>query len=216
MTLSYQTDPFPHIIGSLPEEFYQEIKKSWNDIVHENHMLNFGNRSNIELVDEQIKLKFNNILLNANIDFSKDLLSYYPKLIDHELRLDSRVLYSENKATDYAYKIRGLHLDTGDKILVGLWYFKDDNESESYGGDLILYNPLTKQSKKIDYGSNVFVLFPNLPVSWHSVTPRLPCEHPRRYINLLLESENTILHNYKRPPGNVDSEFRGKFINYYK
>ena len=216
MKLLCVREPFPHLIGSLDEELYQQVCDSWNAISHNNYSEIAGNRSNIQLLDKEIRSKLMGILLDANEFFYTTLLDSYPKLIDHEMHLENRILYSENKATDYDYKIRGLHLDTGDKILVGLWYFKDENETGANGGDLVLYNPLTKKTKTVEYGRNVFVLFPNIPTSWHLVTPRKACQYPRRYVNLLLESKNTRLHNYQRTGTSVDSEFRGKLVTYYK
>jgi hypothetical protein len=132
-----------------------------------------------------------------------------------EYKAAVRLLYSENKPTDYEYKIRGLHLDTGDKHLVGLWYFKHPDEVDD-GGDLILMNPLTKQRKVVKYDSNMLVIFPNLPTAWHAVTSRKPSKYPRRYINLILESSEVRLHNYQRTGTSVDDEFRGKLVNYYE
>ena len=140
----------------------------------------------------------------------------YPKLVNsEEFRLDCRILYSENKPSSTGYKIRGWHLDTGDKHLVGLWYFKHPDEEDD-GGDLLLMNPVTKDHKKIKYERNKIIIFPNLPTAWHAVTPRKPSKYPRRYINLLVESPDITLHNYRRMGLSVDDEFRGKFINYYK
>jgi hypothetical protein len=144
------------------------------------------------------------------------LVKCYTKLTGLEYKaLQVRLIYSENEATDYDYKIRGLHLDTGDKHLVGLWYFKHPDDIDS-GGDLILINPKTKEKKVVEYGSNVFVIFPNLMTAWHAVTPRKASKYPRRYINLTLESPDVTLHNYQRKAIHVDEEFRGKLVNYYE
>jgi hypothetical protein len=108
-----------------------------------------------------------------------------------------------------------MHLDTGDKHLVGLWYFKHPEDTAT-GSDLLLLNPITKEKKVVKYGSNVFIVFPNLMTSWHAVTPRNPSLYPRRYINCLLESPDVKLHNYQRTGTTVDSEFRDKLVNYYE
>ena len=156
-------------------------------------------------------------MMDCYDNFGLDYVKQYPKLLEVEgVSLKPRILYSENKPTDTEYKIRGLHLDTGDKFLIGLWYFKHPDEPDDTGGDLFLLNPETKKHKKIKYKSNCFVIFPNLMTAWHSVTPRKPCKFPRRYVNLLLESTDTTLHNYRRAGLSVDDEFRGKLINYYK
>jgi hypothetical protein len=215
MNLSYHNDPFPHLIGSLDEELYKQLYDSWETVVHKNYNEKTGNRSNVPIPEGVTLNTLANIVLTCHSKFQEDYFGCYSKLIGMEYKVAIRALYSENKATDYEYKIRGLHLDTGDKHLVGLWYFKhpDDNDS---GGDLILLNPKTKQKKVVEYGSNVFVIFPNLMTAWHAVTPRKPSKYPRRYINLLLESPEVRLHNYQRTGASVDDEFRGKLVNYYE
>jgi hypothetical protein len=215
MNLSYLKDPFPHIIGSLEEEAYKAALDSWENVEHENHIEYAGNRSNINVTDQRLCNYLTKIMLDSYGKFVDDVMLCYPKLYGKEYDLTSRILYSENIASETPYKIRGLHLDSGDKCLVGLWYFKHPEDTSS-GGDLLLMNPKTKQCKRIEYGSNVFVLFPNLTTAWHAVTPRQPSKYPRRYINLLLESKQVTLHNYRRSGTSVDDEFRGKLVNYYK
>ena len=216
MNLSYHTEPFLHITASLDVDFYQKVNDSWNKVKHEKYTEYTGNRSNILLEDGEIYNELAGLMLHCNQRFGIELIKYYPKLIDEDLELKCRILYSENKATDTEYKIRGWHLDTGDKLMVGLWYFKHPDEDND-GGDLLLMNPTTKEIKKFEYGTNQLIIFPNLPTSWHAVTPRKPSKYPRRYVNLLLEiGQDKKLHNYQRVANSVDSEFRGKLINYYE
>lgn len=213
MNLSYHKDPFPHLIGSLDESLYNEINSSW--VEHTNHIPMTGNRSNIPMPECEIKSKLRDIIFFCHQQFANDYIECYPKLIDTpDFDVNPRVLYSENMASEEGYKIRGLHLDTGDKHLVGLWYFKHPDERDD-GGDLILMNPITKEHKLVKYESNVLVIFPNVMTSWHAVTPRKPSKYPRRYINLLLESSQVKLHNYQRTGTTVDSEFRGKLVSDY-
>jgi hypothetical protein len=216
MELSYHKEPFLHITCKFDEDFYNKVKQSWNNVNHENYIEYAGNRSNIEVEDLNIRSVMTDFMFHCYDNFVNELVLHYPKLIEHEFHLKPRILYSENKVSEDPYKIRGWHLDTGDKFLIGLWYFKDENEEENRGGDLLLMNPQTKEVKKFEYSSNSLIIFPNLPTSWHAVTNRLPSKFPRRYVNLLLESTDLKLHNYQRAASSVDSEFRGKFINYYK
>jgi hypothetical protein len=216
MNLSYHNDPFPHIVGSLDSDLYEQVNKSWENINHTDYSESAGNRSNIQLEDPELLSKLVPFIFNSYEKFLPNIFDCYPKLLQKEgISLSPRILYSENIPSDKGYKIRGLHLDTGDKIVVGLWYFKHPEDIDS-GGDLILMNPKTKESKKIEYGSNVFVIFPNVTTAWHMLTPRKPSKYPRRYINLLLESPDTKLHNYQRTGTSVDDEFRGKLVNYYE
>lgn len=214
MNLSFHSEPFPHVTASFDDDFYNKVNESWNTITHTDHISFTGNRSNVLMQDKDIADELTRFLFFCFEQFSLDIINHYPKLKDHESDLKSRILYSENKTSDDDYKIRGWHLDTGDKLLVGLWYFKHPNE-ENCGGDLLLMNPSTKEIKKFDYGTNQLIVFPNLTTSWHAITPRKPSIYPRRYINLLLESTNTKLHNYQRTGNSFDGEFRGKLINYY-
>jgi len=217
MTLSYHNTPFPHITGSLDEELYSMVLESWEDITNEkrNYNVASGSRANIELKSDKIKGILNSLCFDMHTKFIDAYLECYPKLLDKEFKLECRILYSENTPSDTGYKIRGLHLDSGDKFLVGLWYFKHPDEEDD-GGDLILMNPSTKEFKTVKYESNTLVMFPNTLHAWHATTPRKPSKYPRRYINLLLESPEITLHNYRRTGNSVDDEFRGKLINYYK
>jgi hypothetical protein len=217
MNLSYHKDPFPHLIGTLPEDLYREVYDSWEQIEHKDYSVVAGNRSNIPMPNEvDMSNKLAQLSLYCHNYFQADMFECYKKLAEiGEYKISVRLLYSENKPSEDGYKIRGLHLDTGDKHLVGLWYFKHPEDKDS-GGDLVLMNPLTKQRKLVEYGSNVFVAFPNLTTAWHAVTARKPSKYPRRYINLLLESPDVRLHNYQRTGTTVDDEFRGKLINYYE
>ena len=216
MNLSYHNDPFPHIEGSLDESLYQEVLDSWNSISHNNHSTAAGNRSNKQLTEINLNTKLSSIIWNCYENLINSLVHSYPKLTETEFTLQTRIIYSENIPSENSYKIRGWHLDSGDKFLVGLWYFKHPEEPENSGGDLILMNPKTKKIKVIEYSSNKFVIFANTPVAWHSVTDRKPSKYPRRYINLILESTDTKLHNYQRAGTSVDDEFRGKLVNYYE
>ena len=218
MNLSYHKDPFPHIEGSLDENLYQDVLDSWEDLegLQKDYIEAAGNRCNINLKNQNIEAYLSKLCFKIHSDLMDVYLENYPKLLDKEFRLDFRALYSENKASENSYKIRSWHLDSGDKFLVGLWYFKHPDEEEDCGGDLLLMNPLTKEHKQVKYGSNKFVIFPNIPTAWHAVTPRNPSKYPRRYVNLLIESPELTLHNYRRTAATVDDEFRGKLINYYK
>ena len=62
---------------------------------------------------------------------------YYPKLKKTIDCNDIKFTYSENPITDKGYPLRDWHLDLGNKIVTGLWYFKNVKEEDG-GGDLIL------------------------------------------------------------------------------
>jgi len=216
MNLSYYNDPFPHIIGSLDTELYEEVCSSWKNINHTSFSEIAGKRSNIPLTDKSIISKLNPILFHCYETFLPSIFTCYPKLIEKKgITLTPKILYSQNDIFKNEYKIRGLHLDTGEKIIIGLWYFKNPEEIDD-GGDLILMNPISKDTKIVKYDSNLFIAFPNITTAWHAVTPRKASKYPRNYINLLLESSDVKLHNYQRVGNSIDNEFRDKLINYYE
>ena len=75
---------------------------------------------------------------------------YYPKLKKTIDCNDIKFTYSENPITDKGYPLRDWHLDLGNKIVTGLWYFKNVKEKDG-GGDLILGNPHTGEEVTFDY-----------------------------------------------------------------
>ncbi len=109
--------------------------------------------------------------------------------------------------------MRKLHLDNGNKMVSGLWYFKDPDDDD--GGDLILYNPLTKEKDIFKYDTNKIILFPNLPISWHTITRREKSQYPRRFVCLVMESSTVVLHNYKLD-NFKDVQTYEETVNYYE
>lgn len=217
MQLFFHDKPFFHITTSFDQETYNEVLSFWETQTHTNHNESSGNRSNIEIPRSiELHKKLSDFIFTCNEYSATELIKHYPKLIKTGAELKTRILCSENISSDYPYKIRGWHLDSGDKFIVGLWYFKHPDEEEDCGGDLLLMNPSTKDFKLVKYEANTLVIFPNTPNAWHAITPRKPSKYPRRYVNLLLESPEITLHNYRRNGTSVDDEFRGKLINYQK
>lgn len=103
---------------------------------------------------------------------------------------------------------RGVHLDSTTALYGGLYYLRDDSD-DSIGGDLQLWkwNDGFSYGKKsgqyregvpdrhvdlvrtVPYKANTLVMFINTIDSLHSVTPRLPTPHTRKFFNLLADSE---------------------------
>ena len=231
MSLSYVEEPFPHIVGSFEENFYNFVKSSWDSVSFPTES-NTNNRWNVPIQDNKVLFPIREVTKTAFEYYHTEFVQHYPKLakeihidniehanqIEPDMKFEFRALYSQNPATETGFKIRNWHLDSGDKFMVGLWYFKHPEEDDD-GGHLLLMNPETKDVTKIEYKENNFILFPNLPISWHAITPRYKSKYPRRFVNFLLESDNTpkkVLHNYRRTSAHYESEFRGKLINYYK
>jgi hypothetical protein len=113
-----------------------------------------------------------------------------------DLKLDSRVLLVQNEVAYDDQIIRGWHLDQGDKLMVGLWYFKETNEGDE-GGHLLLRNGRDNRVKKVVYDKSNFIVLPNFPISWHAISPRKR-GHPRKHIDVILKSEGLRLHSFQR------------------
>lgn len=120
------------------------------------------------LTDDQTTRYLASQLDLALIMFRDALETEYGPLFDHGLT--QRSMFSTFPASDTPTKLRGPHLDSGTKVLVGLWYFADPRDSA--GGDI------TVGGCEVPYGENVMVIFPNLTSAWHSVSERAPSRHP--------------------------------------
>lgn len=201
MKLSLVEYPFPHLEGSLDSDFYEYVKSSWGD--HGEHI----GRLDLPLEDAHIISELNSIMWSSYKRFLPYFQSDYPKLDLQKVNTQFRYLYCENSEG----KIRDWHIDTGEKLVVGLWYFKHPNEVDD-GGHLMLMNPLNQQKVQFTYDTNKIIILPNLTTSWHSITPRNSSKYPRRFVNLLLEGD-IKLHNYQR---GTETEYRGRLVNYYK
>jgi len=103
-----------------------------------------------------------------------------------------RAMFATQPASPELTPVRGKHLDTGDKAIVGLWYF-------AHPGDLAGGNLKLGLDTMIPYQPNSMVIFPNLPSAWHEVTPRGPSIYDRRFINFVAETD-VRLHDYCRDP----------------
>ena len=207
MNLSYHETPFPHLRGEGPRDLYEHYLQSWEEI----DVDSTNQRKNYPIPVDENYHKITEIMMHAYELFADHLINCYPKIVTKEFRITAKHLYSTNCPSNDGYKIRDWHIDTGEKLIIGLWYFK--HPKDEGGGDLMLMNPQTGDIDKFDYGENQLIIFPNLMTSWHSITPRKPSPYPRRFLNLLIDSPDIRFHNYQRT---TESEFRGRLTNYYK
>jgi hypothetical protein len=196
--LKYHEKPWPHFTGILPEDFYNIVKDKWDTDDNKKEWNKCKNRSNIVIEDDKINTILNDISLGI-LSRSKDIFeTVYPKLVYEKLTGICSNLFSENPPNE-AYQMRKLHIDNGNKLVTGLWYFKHEDEKDD-GGHLTLHNPKTKEEKIFEYGANKIVLFPNTPVSWHYITDRKESKYPRRFICMRLEAR-LKLHDYQTKMG---------------
>ncbi len=200
------TEPFLHAVITPPIEIYDHAKSIYPTYT----TLIPGCRTNVDIEDDTISRYIDSVVDKAYETFLPRLQEEYPKMDFSSLVKKRRYLFSHNTPNIDPNVIRGLHLDNGTKIVIGLWYFKDDNDSA--GGDLYLLNPKTKQSLIFKYDSNKLILFPNVMTAWHAVTERSPTTIPRKFINIVMESD-TFLHSYNKIS---HAEPRDKVINNFK
>ena len=200
------TEPFLHAVVTPPTEVYEYARS----VYPEPPTLIPGCRTNIDIVDDTITKYIDTVVNQAYETFLPRLQEEYPKMDFDSLNKQSRYLFSHNTPSLDPNVIRGLHLDNGTKIVVGLWYFKEDNDDA--GGDLYLMNPITKQSTIFKYDSNKLIIFPNVLTAWHAVTRRNTANIPRKFINIVMESD-TYLHSYCKT-GN--EEPKDRIINNFK
>lgn len=197
--LKYYKTPWPHFTGSLPDEFYNHVKSMWDEDDSKKKWNKCKNRSNIIVEDDKINTILNDISLGILSRSQEVFEQFYPKLDYEKLTGKCSNLFSENPARR-AYAMRNLHIDNGNKLVTGLWYFQHEDEEYGKGGNLTLHNPVTKKEKLFEYGANKIILFPNTPVSWHYITSRYCSVHPRRFICMRLEAK-LKLHNYQTKNG---------------
>ena len=209
--LNYHKTPWPHFTGSLPEDFYEHVKNMWDDDDTKKKWNKIKNRSNIDIEDDKINTILNDISLGI-LTRSKDVFeTVYPRLDYEKLTGECSNLFSQNPPNE-AYSMRKLHIDNGNKLVTGLWYFKHPDEKDD-GGHLTLYNPKTKEEKIFEYGENKIVLFPNTPLSWHYITDRKESKYSRRFICMRLEAK-LKLHNYQTKNGKDIMEYTDIINNY--
>ena len=144
MNIEYKQTPWPHFVGSLDEEMYYHAFRFWETDEKLKSYNISKNRSNIEIKDEILVNYLTEVGLQVKNESEKLGIfeKYYPKLKKKIQCNDIKFTYSENPITDKGYPLRDWHLDLGNKIVTGLWYFKNVKEEDD-GGDLILGNPHT-------------------------------------------------------------------------
>lgn len=200
------TEPFLHAVIEPPLEIYDHARK----IYPAPPILAPGHRTNIDIEDDTINTYIDLVVDEAYERFLPRLQEEYPKMDFSSLDTRRRYMFSHNTPSVNPNVIRGIHLDNGAKIVVGLWYFKE--EADNAGGDLYLMNPLTKQTTIFKYDSNKLIIFPNVMTAWHAVTERNPSSIPRKFINIVLESD-TFLHSYNKTGM---AEPKDKVLNNFK
>ena len=188
------TVPIPHSVTSLDAGVYKYAVASWMSSKGVNHEL----RYNIPIHDTFISSYINDVTYRAYELLLPYIKEAYPKWIPNKLTIRSQ--FAGNLKSDHSYRMRDWHLDNGNKVVIGLWYFKHPDDSNDAG----LHISNGTSEKLIPYQENTIVFLPNLPNSWHKVGERLTWTHERRFINIVIEQQQTF-HDYTRDHNGVDS-----------
>lgn len=199
-------EPIPHyIIKGDPLMYARGLKTFTKNKRNLNYKKNI--RQNSPINDEKLKKYLEGVLSNAYISFKPYLQKAYPKWVLGEPNF--KTYYSINPASDKPFNPRMWHLDTGEKVLIGLWYAKHPDDDA--GGDLYISD--RKKYKKIPYDTNNLVIIPNLPNAWHSVSKRQPSKYDRLFFNFMMTHNGDHLHDYRRNADGSD-EFKPITNNY--
>tara|TARA_A200000159_G_scaffold159323_1_gene177817 strand:+ start:641 stop:1291 length:651 start_codon:yes stop_codon:yes gene_type:complete len=216
MNINYKDTPFPYFYGSLDKEMYEYANKLWETDEKKKYYNISKNRSNIDITDKKLINYLTKV--GAEVKALSDNLGvfekFYPKLKKKIHCNNLNFTYSENPDTDQGFPLRDWHLDLGNKIITGLWYFKHPKEQDD-GGNLVLGNPHTGEEETFHYGTNKVILFPNTPISWHRITARRPSIYPRRFICLEIKTTKVKLHSYQAIKGK-DTMKTFDVKNYYE
>ena len=197
--LNFHKEPWPHYTGALPDDFYNYVKENWNTNEEDKKWNKIKNRSNTFITDDKIITTLNEVALDILHKSESVFKKYYPRLDITKVKCSYSHTFSENPATDTGIPMRKLHIDNGNKMVTGLWYFKNENEDED-GGHLRLKNPITREETQFFYRANRIILFPNTPISWHYITEREPSKYSRRFVCTMVEAK-IKLHNYQTIKG---------------
>ena len=112
--------------------------------------------------------------------------------LDAQISINTPVLETPNS-------VREAHLDAPDKLFIGLFYLRSDDDN-STGGDLeiarwrkeprgmrgpMAYRKFVEVVETVPYARNTLILFVNSPNSLHGVTVRSRTKAPRLFMNLV-------------------------------
>lgn len=189
-------NPFPHQVLEGNNGIYEYALNNW---ICEGKSP--GTRSNVLIKDKIIHNYCEKIMADSYSLFLPTLRKEYP-LWNFDEPLKFRFQYSTNIPNTQVYSSRDWHLDSGNKVIIGLWYFKEIDDTA--GGNLQITNGRGEPISEIKYDQNVMIIFPNTLNSWHRVKERKVSGIKRRFINMLVEQE-TKLHSYRRDAKGIDT-----------
>lgn len=222
------TDPFPHVIIQYPylRSWHVALKEAfppWEQLAGGDPEPNKAHRCNASQVIGSPAGRFTQefFTYHTSAEWVSDVASVLPDLQwltslqtgvrhtgDHELSLDCQFVI--NTPSVGGTTVRDPHVDNPCEAFAALWYFRDNADAGTEGGELVLYDCDEVQYHRSKYGkgsvdpkyltpaktiqpkSNMFILFQNGPTAVHGVTPRAASEHPRMYINIIGEVQKPL------------------------
>jgi len=122
-----------------------------------------------------------------------------------QLLMDAQI--AGNTPVTEASSVKSIHIDSNNKLYTALLYLRAPDD-DSTGGDLDIVRfrkdltraeqrrrydgmfvdeKLTEPVLRVDYASNVLLMFVNCPTALHGVTVRAPTPHRRLFLNLVGE-----------------------------
>lgn len=191
--MDFEKDPIPHLTGSLDVRMYDFCVSKWKS----SDNTNIENRYNVPITNALINSYLNVITNEALSKLYPCLKNTYPNWSNDTFI--KRYQFSGNLNIDRPYKMRDWHIDSGNKVMIGLWYFKHPNDSSE--GGLHISNGFSEVY--LPYSENFVVFLPNLPNAWHKVGDRNTWTHERRFINIVVE-QSELLHDYSREDDGSD------------
>jgi len=125
---------------------------------------------------------------------------------DSDVHLDAQISIN-TPVLEQPNSVRECHLDAPNKLFVGLFYLRTEDD-DSTGGDLeisrwrrdtprglrgrMAYRTFTEVIETVPYARNTLILFVNSPLSLHGVTVRSRTKAPRLFLNLLGEVKSPL------------------------
>lgn len=187
--------PIPHISVKLDQDLYNYCLSTWPDEYEET---NHEGRYNVPVTDMRIVSELTVITKRAMTQLLPYIIKEYPKWKPNNIKI--RFQYGGNIVSDTAYKMRDWHLDNGDKLIIGLWYFKHPDDTND--GGLHITNQVDEYY--YPYETNRCLFIPNLTNAWHKVGDRNEWNYERRFINIIVD-QDIFMHDYLRADDDTDN-----------
>ena len=196
------------------------LKRSLRHLKRSNRRVNLPSK---HVVDNAALAQVWRDFINAHSDqafvqqlmwvFSEAIAEHFPGLMNADIAVGRRgtemaadfwvdALTAVNTPFRRKGEITGPHTDHPNKLFIGLYYFKQPQDTA--GGNLLLYKRLTPVTEenlkwpkpktvepvyKVDYEANSLVILLNTPQAVHGVTPRDKTPFERRFVNFIVESK---------------------------